>query len=76
MGESSTLWRATDIPPVPARRLTLDELTATMAADMPSADPIKRLLERVRAGDAEASAELFELVYGDLRARARARRSP
>ena len=37
---------------------------------MQSPDPIGHLLERVRAGDEEASAELFELVYGDLRSRA------
>jgi RNA polymerase sigma factor (TIGR02999 family) len=43
-----------------------------MAAVMPHSDPVKLLLERVRAGDPDASAELFELVYGDLRSRARA----
>jgi RNA polymerase sigma factor (TIGR02999 family) len=37
---------------------------------MQSPDPIGHLLERVRAGDEAASAQLFELAYGELRARA------
>ena len=35
-----------------------------------AADPVARLLARVRTGDADAAGELFELVYGELRQRA------
>ncbi len=37
---------------------------------MDANDPVGELLARVRAGDAEASGQLFELVYGELRQRA------
>lgn len=68
MGE----WPASEAPPLPARHLTPSQPGTTMALwrVMQSPDPIGHLLERVRAGDEEASAELFELVYGDLRSRA------